>query len=96
MGVHMGWKRRTFTQEFKAEAVRLVTSGKSIREVARDLGVSWAGVSKWVKQARDQTSNGLSTTEREELERLRREVEQLRVERDILKKAAAFFAKESR
>lgn len=96
MGVRMGWKRRTFTAEFKAEVVRLVESGKSMRGVASDLGVSYAVVSKWVKLARAAGGAGLPLTEREELERLRKEVEQLRLERDILKKAAAFFAKESR
>jgi transposase len=91
----MGWKKRQFTTEFKAEAVGLVESGKSLREVAGDLGVSRAALRNWVKRALDGNKKGLGLTEREELERLRREVAQLRLERDLLKKAAAFFAKES-
>ena len=96
MGVRMGFKRPTFTKEFRAEAVRLVLAGRSIRDVAGDLGISWGALARWVKQGREAAKSDLSATDREELERLRREVEQLRLERDILKKAAAFFAKESR
>ena len=96
MGVRMGFKRPTYTKEFKAEAVRLVLAGRSIREVAADLGISWGALARWAKQAREEAKSDLPSTEREELERLRKEVEQLRLERDILKKAAAFFAKESR
>ena len=91
--------RRSFTEEFKAGAVRLVLDeGKTVSEVGRDLDVSQSVVGNWVKQARADRSNGktgLTTEERAELAQLRRENRTLRMERDILKKAAAFFAKES-
>ena len=96
----MGSKsRRRFSAEFKAETVRLVEqSDQSIAELARDLDVSETSIRKWVEQARidagEQT--GLSTDERAELRRLRRENRTLRMEREILKKATAFFASESR
>jgi transposase len=93
-------RRRSFTDEFKAGAVALVLDqGKSIAEVARDLDLVPSGLSNWVAQARaDRTGGktGLTTTEREELARLRKENRQLKMEREILKKAAAFFAKESK
>ena len=91
--------RRHFTDEFKAGAVRLVLDeGKSIADVARDLDLTPSAVSLWVRQARadrDGGKSGLTTDERTELAQLRKENRQLRVERDILKKAAAFFAKET-
>ncbi len=91
--------RRSFTEEFKAGAVRLVLDdGKSISQVGRDLDVAQSVIGNWVKQARADRSHGktgLATEERAELTRLRREVKDLRQQRDILKKAAAFFAKES-
>jgi transposase len=86
-----------YPPEFKAEAVQLVrSSSKSISQTAKDLGVSGNSLRTWVKQAEiDQGEReGLSTDEREELRRLRREVKVLRQERDFLKKAAAFFARE--
>jgi transposase len=93
-------KRREFSDEFKAGAVRLVLDqGKSISQVARDLDLTLSALRNWVERARADRGNGkpgvLTTEEREELTRLRREVRTLRMERDILKKAAAFFAKES-
>jgi transposase len=92
--------RRQFTDEFKAGAVRLVLDeGKTVAQVARDLDLTVSALRKWVEHARaDRTHGrtGLTTAEREELSRLRREVRQLTMERDILKKAAAFFAKESK
>jgi transposase len=92
--------RRQFTDEFKAGAVRLVLDeGKSVAQVARDLDLTESSLSTWVKHARaDRTKGktGLTTAEREELARLRRENRELKMERDILKKAAAFFAKESK
>ena len=93
--------RRKFTREFKAEAVRLVeTSGRSVWVVARDLGVDGRSLSEWVKQARIDSGNGpsdaLTTEEKRELTALRKEIRVLKEEREILKKAAAFFAKENR
>ena len=90
--------RRSFTDEFKASTVRLVLDeGKSVSQVARDLDLTASALQRWVDQARaDRTrgKTGLTSEEREELARLRRENRELRMEREILKKAAAFFAKE--
>ena len=91
--------RRQFTDEFKAGAVRLVLDeGKTVAQVARDLDLTPSSLAGWVKHARadrTQGKTGLTTEERAELAKLRKEVRALRVERDILKKAAAFFAKET-
>ena len=91
-------KRRTFTAEQKAEAVRLAREVGNISQVARDLDVHANMLRKWVRQAEIDEGNGpdgaLTTEEVEELRRLRREVKTLRMERDFAKKAAAFFAKE--
>ena len=90
--------RRSFTPEFKAQTVELVrTSGKSVGEICRDLDLTETAVRRWVAQADVDAGrrDGLTTAEREELTRLRRENRVLRDERDILKKAAAFFAKET-
>jgi transposase len=92
-------KRRQFTPEFKAGAVKLVLAeGKSSTEVARDLGLTESALRIWVQQAKADRGEGkpgaLMTAEREELSRLRKRVRELEVERDILKNAAAFFAKE--
>jgi len=92
--------RRQFTDEFKVSAVRLVLDeGKSVSAAARDLDLTETALREWVKRARaDRTKGrtGLTTAEREELTRLRREVRILEEERTILKKAAAFFAKHQR
>ena len=92
--------RRQFDDEFKAQAVRLVLDdGKTIPTVARDLDLTESALRQWVDRARaDRTHGrtGLTTAEREELARLRKENRELRMERDILKKAAAFFAKDHR
>jgi transposase len=92
--------RRQFTDEFKAGAVRLVLDeGKSVGAAARDLDLTETALREWVKRARaDRTHGrtGLTTTEREELTRLRKENRILQEEREILKKATAFFAKQSR
>ena len=92
--------RRRFDDEFKAQAARLVLDeGQSVTAVARDLGLARTALHQWVERARaDRTGGktGLTTTEREELTRLRRENLILQEERDILKKAAAFFAKYQR
>jgi transposase len=89
--------RRRFTNEFKGGAVRLVLDeGKSIGAVARELDLTASSLASWVSQARaDRTKGrtGLTTEERAELAHLRKENRELRMERDILKKAAAFFAK---
>ena len=94
-------KRRSFSEEFKLEAARLVREGKrSIASVARELDVYESSLGRWVKQYDIDHGNGpegaLNTAEREELRRLRREIRQVREERDILGKATAFFAKENR
>jgi transposase len=93
-------KRRAFTAEFKAQTVRLVRdSGKSLGVLARDLDVGETMLRRWVRQAEIDAGRGpasaLTTDERVELAGLRREVRTLRMERDILKKATAFFAKEN-
>ena len=91
--------KRRFTDEFKAGAVRLVLDeGKSVAQVARDLDLSESNLRIWVERARADRSHGktgLTTEERQELSRLRKENRELRMEREILKKAAAFFARES-
>ena len=84
--------RRSFTSEFKADAVRLVRSGKSIPEVARDLDLTETALREWVRRAEadaGEREDVLTTEERQELARLRREVKTLRQEREILKAAAA-------
>ena len=89
--------RRQFDEEFRSQAVRLVLDeGKSVGAVARDLDLTASALRLWVNRARaDRThgKTGLTTAEREELARLRKENRELRTEREILKKAAAFFAK---
>jgi transposase len=88
-----------YPPEFRAEAVRLVKSGgRDPEQLARDLGCSAQAIRNWVRQAdlaSGQRQDGLTTVEREELAQLRREVRVLREEREILRKAAAFFAKEA-
>ena len=93
-------KRRAFTKEFKAQTVRLVRdSGKSIGVLARELDLGETVLRTWVRQAEVDAGRGrpgaLTTDEREEFTRLRREVRTLRMEREILKTAAAFLAKEN-
>ena len=92
--------RRRFDNDFKTQAVRLVLDeGKSVGSVARDLDLTETALREWVRRARaDRThgKTGLTTAEREELARLRKENRILREEREILRKAAAFFATERR
>ena len=93
-------KRRKFTSEYKAEVVRLAqTSGKTAGQLARELDLTETAVRAWIKQAEIDAGRGpsgaLTTAERDELAVLRREVKALRMEREILKKATAFFAKET-
>lgn len=90
--------RREFSEEFKARTVDLIeSSGKSINEVCRELDLTETAVRRWVKQAHidDGKAPGLTSDERAELARLRRENRVLREEREILRKAAAFFATET-
>jgi transposase len=91
--------RRSFTPEFKEGAVKLVEEGKPVAQVARDLGIWHSTLAVWVERSRadkgKSTRGTLTTEERDELSRLRKENRELRVEREILKKAAAFFAKEN-
>jgi len=93
-------KRRSFSAEFKAEAVRLCQVGdRSVAKVAKDLDLTETALREWVRAAEanvgEKPPEVLTGAEREELLRLRREVKRLQMEREILKKAAAFFAKES-
>lgn len=91
--------RPPYPSKFRDEAVRLVRdAGKPASQIAKDLGISYESLRHWVKQADldvGRRSDGLTTEEREELRRLRRENRTLREEREILKKAAAFFARET-
>ncbi len=91
--------RRSFAPEFKADAVRLVKSGKSPGQVAKDLDLTETSLREWMKRADADAGVGspdvLTTEERQELARLRRENKTLRMEREILKAAATFFAKEN-
>jgi transposase len=91
-------KRRTFSPEYKAEVVRLIrTTGKSAGQVARDLDLTETAVRAWVQQAGvDQQCDPrgpLTSEERAELTRLRRELKRVTMERDFLRKAASFFAR---
>lgn len=84
------------TPEFRREAVRLaLTSGRTRREIAEDLGIGLSTLTRWLSQERDASEPGETTVDlHAELKRLRRENVVLKQERDILKKAAAFFARE--
>jgi len=93
-------QKRSFTREFKLAAVKkVVEQGLTFREVAKDLGISDSAVRAWKRDFQyDGTlekQHGQNTSIEAELKRLREENRQLKMERDILKKAAAFFAKES-
>ena len=95
-------KKRVFSLEFKQQAVKLARGreGKSLSAIARDLGISVAALCKWVKAAEGEEAAGFTPGGRKSLEeenrRLRRELEEVKEEREILKKAAVFFAKGSR
>jgi transposase len=93
--------RRRFSKEFKLEVVRQLASGRRLAEVARELGVDAQVIRRWQGQVKVDPvtafpGNGRRAREEDELHRLRKEVVQLRAERDFLKRAAAFFAKGSR
>lgn len=95
-------KRRKFNPEFKTEAVRLARIGdRSIEQIAKDLDLTESSLRNWVRQAEVDAgeapagNEALATAEKAELAELRREVKKLRQERDILKAAATYFAKES-
>ena len=92
--------RRRFSEEFKDGAVRLVLDeGKTVGAVARELDLTASALSLWVHQARAERTkgkSGLMKEEREELTRLRKENRELRMERDLLKKVSALFAKDQR
>jgi transposase len=89
-------RRRQFSPEFKAEAVRLVQATEApIASIAQQLGIGKSVLRRWVEATRPQPAERLTEDERSELARLRRENLQLRMERDILKKATAFFARQS-
>ena len=93
-------KRRKFTEEFKTEAVKLILEqGHSISEAARNLGIHANLLGRWKREHEDAgkcgSDNGSAVAMRAELNRLRKENKRLKMEREILKKAATFFAKES-
>lgn len=85
-----------YPEEFRREAVELYrSSDRSRAEVAKSLGISDGSLASWVKQARSEDAGGLDTDERAELERLRKENRELKMDREILRKAAAYFARET-
>ena len=92
-------KRASYTFEFKEEAVRLVSGGKKVAVVAHELGISEQTLHNWVKASISGTLKKQDTSavsaEQMEISRLRSELSRVKMERDILKKAAAYFAKES-
>lgn len=91
------WANR-YTPQFRQQMVELVRAGRQPKQLAKEFGCSYWSIKTWVRQAeRDggHGDGGLSTAEREELGRLRREIRRLKEERDILSKAAAWFAQET-
>jgi transposase len=94
----MGRTRRAYPPEFREQMVELVRTGRSPEELAQEFEPSAGSIRNWVRQADlddGRRTDGLTTEEQEELRRLRRENRQLRLEREILKKAAAWFARET-
>ena len=86
--------RKRYSREFKDEAVKLVETGIPVRQAASDLGISEFTLRDWVKKAQPQGNEPVASSESEEIRRLRAENKRLRMEREILKKATAFFAKD--
>ena len=94
----MAKKQRMYTPEFRQQMVELVRAGRTYADLEKEFGCTGWSIRQWVKQAdRDlgRGDGGLTSAERQELTRLRRENRQLKLEREILSKAAAWFAKES-
>ena len=94
----MGKTRRPYTPEFRRQLIELVHAGRSLEELAREFEPTAQSIRNWLAQSERNTGRGdggLTTAEREELNRLRRENRQLRIERQILSKAAAWFARET-
>ncbi len=92
------WPTRSsrYPEEFRREAVELYRSSDRPRaEVARSLGISDGSLAAWVKRARQEAESDLDADERAELQRLRKENRELRMDREILRKAAAYFARET-
>lgn len=90
--------RPPYPPEFRREAVQMVRSGRSIKDVSESLGMTPQSLRNWVRQEQldqHERDDGLTTSEREELRELRRKVRRLEQERDLLKRAAAFFARET-
>ena len=88
--------RRRFTEEFKAETVKLVKeSDRSMSSIARELGINAKSIGEWVRRA-EETGNPIEEDERAELRRPGKENQELRMEKEVFRKATAFFAKESR
>lgn len=98
MRIEMSQKRKKYDREFREGAVRIVEeTGKPIAQVARDLGVVEGTLGNWVKQAREarEGRDGMSKDDFEELKRLRAEVAELRMERDVLKRSVVLWVKEA-
>jgi transposase len=90
--------RPPYPEEFRREAVQMVRSGRKLSDVATSLGVTEQSLRNWVKRdqlERRERDDGLTLAERDELRELRRKVKRLEQERDLLKRAAAFFARET-
>jgi len=90
--------RPPYPPEFRRDAVQMVRSGRSVKDVAESLGMTPQSLRNWVRQEqvdRHERDDGLTSAEREELRELRRKVRRLEQERDLLKRAAAFFARET-
>jgi transposase len=96
-GVRVGGSRREFTAEFKAEAVALVeSSGGNVAAVAKELGIYDSTLGNWVRQFREQAEGAPTVEERAEIRELKRQLDRVKRERDILAKAVAFFSVSTR